>query len=72
MGKTDQFFYIMYRFTHNPNLQNRKRFRRPCILNDGEDSGNVYLHRPNHGGFLPITAHASFLLKLRMGGYYCD
>src|SRR6056300_1829366 len=48
MGKTDQFAFVyMYRLAHNNNLQNRKRFRRaPVFLNDGEDSGNVYLHRP--------------------------
>ena len=64
MGKTDQFAFVyMYRLAHNPNLQNRKRFRRaPVFLNDGEDSGNVYLHRPPImvDLFYLITAHAQF------------
>lgn len=64
MGKTDQFAFVyMYRLAHNPNLQNRKRFRRaPVFLNDSEESGNVYLHRPPImvDLFYLITAHAQF------------
>ncbi len=64
MGKTDQFAFVyMYRLAHNTNLQNRKRFRRaPVFLNDGEDSGNIYLHRPPImvDLFYLITAHAQF------------
>ncbi len=64
MGKTDQFAFVyMYRLAHNTNLQNRKRFRRaPVFLNDGEESGNVYLHRPPImvDLFYLITAHAQF------------
>lgn len=64
MGKADQFAFVyMYRLAHNPNLQNRKRFRRaPVFLNDGEDTSNVYLHRPPImvDLFYLITAHAQF------------
>ena len=64
MGKTDQFAFVyMYRLAHNTNLQNRKRFRRaPVFLNDGENSTNVYLHRPPImvDLFYLVTAHAQF------------
>jgi hypothetical protein len=64
MGKTDQFAFVyMYRLAHNNNLQNRKRFRRaPVFLNDGENSTNVYLHRPPImvDLFYLVTAHAQF------------
>jgi hypothetical protein len=64
MGKADQFAFVyMYRLAHNPNLQNRKRFRRaPVFLNDGDDTSNVYLHRPPImvDLFYLITAHAQF------------
>lgn len=48
MGKTDKFAFVyMYRLAHNPNLQNRKRWRQaPVFMNDGPESGNVFMHRP--------------------------
>ena len=64
MGKTDQFAFVyMYRLAHNPNLQNRKRFRQaPVFLNDSPESGNIYLHRPPLlvDLYYLITAHAQF------------
>ena len=64
MGKTDQFAFVyMYRLAHNPNLQNRKRLRQaPVFLNDSEESGNVFLHRPPIlvDLFYLVTAHAQF------------
>ena len=53
MGKTDQFAFVyMYRLAHNPNLQNRKRFRRaPVFLNDGEDFSKFYFWDSNHTAF---------------------
>lgn len=64
MGKTDQFAFVyMYRLANNPNLQNRKRLRQaPVFLNDPEEAGNVYLHRPPIlvDLFYLVTAHAQF------------
>ena len=46
---SEEVVYVyMYRVAHNPNLQNRKRYRQAPVFvgADPEDGGEVYYHRP--------------------------